>query len=553
MHRLKLLFIFLLFFDIINAQVQVSPDTIVISNFIDFADTTLSTGVDFSNSSGQLILKTGEQENLAKNKRATITYYGTGEPKTSTGERDTVTGNPMKVIDGNTKTFCQIKPGGDGSYILIDLLAFRKVNKIVIVTFGLNQSLRPRAYTIYAGTDSIQLTRILQKTDNLDVKTIDIFDPIIVRFIKIVFDVIDRFNSTVISEIEVYGVGYLSYGEYYSKVIDVGQVVNWGWAEWDAELPAGTNITFQFRTGSSPVVNNTWSQWSPEISQTEVLKVDEPRRYIQFKANLSTSSTETPILKRLSIFYDKKLVARNIAFEVNPSVVPILKRTEISCDFNVEVDENSLGIDTLVIFTPSPANVESVLLDGTPIAYSVISSPEYVKVGFNRSINSNSRITVKLSLTLYLDVNEFPAVAISKVTPSNPQFVNAYKRGNLSSWAVLTTGVSERLIVDLVINPNPFSPNGDGLNDKTQISFFISNLNAERNLKIQVFDLTGRLVKTVFDGPSKAFAYISSNSFSWDGRDDNGKLVRPGVYLLRVSIDADTGTESVFKTITVVY
>ena len=73
--------------------------------------------------------------------------------------------------------------------------------------------------TIYAGTDSILLTRVLQKTDNLDVKTIDIFDPIIARFVKIVFDVIDRFSSTVVCEIEIYGVGYLSYGEYYSKVI----------------------------------------------------------------------------------------------------------------------------------------------------------------------------------------------------------------------------------------------------------------------------------------------------------------------------------------------
>lgn len=535
------------------ASSQISPDTIVISKFSSFIDSTLSQGVDVTNSSDYLILKTSEQENLAKKRRATITYYGTGEPKTSTGDRDTVTGNPMKVIDGDSRTFCQIRPGGDGSYILIDLLALRRINKVVIITFGLNQSLRPRAYTIYAGIDSLQLTRIVQKTDNQDVKTLDIFDPIIARFVKISFDVVDRFSSTVIAEIEVYGVGYLSSGEYYSKVIDVGQPVNWGWAEWEAELPEGTGITFQFRTGSSPSVNDSWSQWSPEISSFEVLKVTEPRRYIQFKVNLSTSSTETPILKRLSIFYHKKLVAKSITLEVEPSVVPILKRTEITCNFDVEVDDNSLGIDTLIIFTPSPANVESVTLNGNPVAYSVISSPEYVKIAFQQPINSSSRISVKLSLTLYLDINEFPSVVISKMTASNPQFVDTRKRGNLNSWTVLTTDVPERLIVDLQINPNPFSPNGDGLNDRTQISFFLANLLVERNLKIQIFDLTGRLIKTIFDGQSKAFAYISSNSFTWDGRDENGRLVRPGVYLLRVAINADTGVESVFKTITVVY
>lgn len=552
MHRLLFALILVIILSS-SASSQILPDTVIISKFSSFIDSTLSQGVDVSNSSGYLVLKTGEQENLAKRRKATITYYGTGEPKTPTGDRDTVTGNPMRVIDGDSRTFCQIRPGGDGSYILIDLLALRRINKVIIVTFGLNQSLRPRAYTIYAGTDSLQLTRIVQKTENQDVKTLDVFDPIIARFVKVSFDVIDRYSSTVIAEIEVYGVGYLSSGEYYSKVIDVGQPVNWGWAEWEAELPEGTGITFQFRTGSTQNVNDSWSQWSPEISNFQIIRVAEPRRYIQFKANLSTSSTETPVLKKLLIFYNRKSVAKNIVVEVEPAVVPILKRTEITFNFDVEVDNNSLGIDTLIIFTPSPANVEAVTLNESPVAYSVVSSPEYVKIAFQQSVNSNSRIRVKLSLTLYLDINEFPSVAISKITALNPQFVDTKKRGNLNSWTVLTTDVPERLIVDLQIAPNPFSPNGDGLNDRTQISFFLANLSVERNLKIQIFDLTGRLIKTIYDGPSKAFAYISSNSFSWDGRDENGRIVRPGVYLLRVAINADSGVESIFKTVTVVY
>ncbi|MEN3038547.1 MAG: discoidin domain-containing protein [Candidatus Kryptonium sp.] len=538
---------------ITDFSAQNLPDTIIISNFSTYIDNTLSQGVDASGSSGYLILKTSEQENLARRRRATVTYYGTGEPKTSTGDRDTVTGNPMRAIDGDTRTFFQIRPGGDGSYVLIDLLALRRINKVIIVTFGLNQALRPRAYTIYVGTDSLQLTRIVQRTDNQDVRTLDIFDPVIARFVKITFDVVDRLSSTVISEIEVYGVGYLSSGEYYSRVIDVGQPVNWGWAEWNAELPEGTGITFQFRTGPTASINDSWSPWSKEISKSEIIRVTEPRRYIQFKVNLSTTTTETPVLKRLLIFYNKRLVARNIFIEIEPSVVPILRKTEITCNFDVEADDNSLGIDTLIIFTPSPANVESVTLNGNPVAYSAVSTPEYVKIAFQQSIRSSARISVRLSLTLYLDINEFPAVAISRATASNPQFVDTRKRGNLNSWTVLTTDVPERLIVDLRVNPNPFSPNGDGINDNIQISFFLANLSVERNLKIQIFDLTGRLVKTIFDGPSKAFAYISSNSFSWDGRDENGKLVRPGVYLLRVAINADSGPESIFKTITVVY
>jgi hypothetical protein len=520
-------------------------DSVVVSNFRSVYDSTLSNGVNVENSNGYVILKTSELENLAKGRKATITYYGTGAPLTSTGTLDTTTGNPMKVIDGDPRTFCQIRPGGDGSYIMIDLMAMRRINKVVIVTFGGNMSLRPRAYTIYVGMDSLQLTRIVQKVDNQDVKTIDIFDPILARYVKISFDAIDRFSSTVISEIEVYGVGYLPSGSYVSRVIDVGQDVNWGWATWEADLPEGTSVKFQFRTGSSAKVDGSWGQWSEEIEKPSTLNVSEPKRYIQFKANLSTSTTETPVLKNLLIFYDKKPVARNISVDVEPKVVQILKRSEVSLIFDIQIDDNSLGVDTLLIFTPSPASVEAVQVNGSPVAYSVVATGYNVKIAFPQTIKTSAKVIVKLSLTLYLDVNQFQTVFISKLTPDNPQFTDVK--------TVLTSDVPERLIVDLQVSPNPFSPNGDGLNDKVQISFFLANLNVERNLKIQIFDLTGKLIKTMFDGPSKAFAYISSNSFFWDGRDESGKVVRPGVYLLRVAIDSDKGVESIFKTVTVVY
>jgi hypothetical protein len=86
-------------------------DSVVVSNFRSVYDSTLSNGINVGNSNGYVILKTSELENLAKGRKATITYYGTGAPLTSTGTLDTTTGNPMKVIDGDPRTFCQIRPG----------------------------------------------------------------------------------------------------------------------------------------------------------------------------------------------------------------------------------------------------------------------------------------------------------------------------------------------------------------------------------------------------------------------------------------------------------
>ena len=39
----------------------------------------------------------------------------------------------------------------------------------------------------------------------------------------------------------------------------------------------------------------------------------------------------------------------------------------------------------------------------------------------------------------------------------------------------------------------------------------------------------------------------------WDGTDDSGERVAPGIYLYQISLDADNGTEELLGTVSVVY
>ena len=39
----------------------------------------------------------------------------------------------------------------------------------------------------------------------------------------------------------------------------------------------------------------------------------------------------------------------------------------------------------------------------------------------------------------------------------------------------------------------------------------------------------------------------------WDGRDGAGKLVGPGIYLVRVKVETDKGSEIAFQPVAVVY
>jgi flagellar hook assembly protein FlgD len=49
--------------------------------------------------------------------------------------------------------------------------------------------------------------------------------------------------------------------------------------------------------------------------------------------------------------------------------------------------------------------------------------------------------------------------------------------------------------------------------------------------KVAIFDVNGRLVKTVFDSVAKE----GPNEASWNGLDSSGRLVSSGVYFIRMS------------------
>jgi len=81
-----------------------------------------------------------------------------------------------------------------------------------------------------------------------------------------------------------------------------------------------------------------------------------------------------------------------------------------------------------------------------------------------------------------------------------------------------------------------FSPYGDGTKKKAQISYFVP---AGSQITIRVFDITGRAVRVLVDHQSGGGA---SNTVGWDGKDDDGNIVRTGIYIVNIeSINTATG------------
>jgi len=70
--------------------------------------------------------------------------------------------------------------------------------------------------------------------------------------------------------------------------------------------------------------------------------------------------------------------------------------------------------------------------------------------------------------------------------------------------------------------PNPFNPS-------TEISFVVSDGGA--NVSLRIYDLTGRLVKTLVDG----FEPAGTRAVSWHGKNDQGRPVASGVYYYQMT------------------
>lgn len=76
------------------------------------------------------------------------------------------------------------------------------------------------------------------------------------------------------------------------------------------------------------------------------------------------------------------------------------------------------------------------------------------------------------------------------------------------------------------INPNPFSPDNDGFEDFTIISYQLPV--ATSQIRVRIFDSVGRLIRTLADNEPTS----SSGSIIFDGLDNNKQPLRIGIYIV---------------------
>lgn len=93
-----------------------------------------------------------------------------------------------------------------------------------------------------------------------------------------------------------------------------------------------------------------------------------------------------------------------------------------------------------------------------------------------------------------------------------------------------------KVIARVHLQPNPFTPNGDGVNDQLHISYDVLRINKPVRVRVDIFDLSGRRIES-FENSRQVGDYAEV----WDGTGRGRGLLPPGVYVVRVLAETDAG------------
>jgi hypothetical protein len=393
-----------------------------------------------------------------------------------------------------------------------------------------------------------------------------------------------------IDEIEVYGTGYLDQATYYSDLIDLGQRSSLGAVRWAEEVvgeAAFSQVEVKMRTGSDPTPivfrkgvpspNGTiatvisaeqywaidpvkgnplrlpllpddehWTPWKP-VEEGAPSPAVGPWRYAQFQVQFRGRIFDTRELDRLELDYLQPPIADTLRAEVYPRLAEAEKPASFRYAVRLRAAGTIRGYDRLEVDTNVPVGqVHDLALNGTPVDSRVESSDERgFRLALPLVIQDQSLLEFTFDLPIFRFGTTFSGRVYNSRFPTLPQQLEPgqavqFGPGDFDELSGLSVSIPKKQIGKLVgeisFNTRVLTPNGDGVNDRLEIFFNLLQLVAPAPVSLEIFDLAGRRVRTVF----AADLGIGPAQYRWDGRLAGGELAAPGNYLwvLRVRADA---------------
>ena len=560
----------MIFWAVLLVAVLLRPgvaDQWVTSGAEDFARGSLE-GVEIS-AAGKLRLTSFEGVNLALGMAA----ISGGRKLTSTSS----------VTDGDLSTEWKFEGEAQvlGRSIEIDLGGNRLVNGVRILPGGKLGEQNPQFYLkgyridvaeadapdlwIPVAQDLLNQNRTIDTT--LDNTWMELEEgapkPVVARFVRITVTRQDLPNWVIVGEVEVYGTGFKSAGEFASPRYEVGSEIasaNLGALFWRAEAPPGTKLSWQVyasRLRAKPRWGNVPPIEAGDGTTGVDLQIEERARYVWYRVQFeSVDSRLSPELEEVVITFDRSLIATTARGEVEPRRVAAGEPVSLAFKATIGVQPHDYGVDLLIL--NRWGDIEELLLDGTgvpPTGYEIISNESSVqRPNLSLRLFPDYRIEGRVDLelrftTAFLRGSEVVTLSLGTLAEgADPDILQPVLPQLAGSTLVAVSGTTGTVLSpsSARIVPQIFRPGRGG---GTRIHFELAKVRVPVPVSVAIFDLSGRRVRTLLD---HALLQAGPVAVPFDGYGAGGGVLPPGIYLCRIEVRAERPV-TVLRTLGIAY
>ncbi|MFH1571485.1 MAG: gliding motility-associated C-terminal domain-containing protein [Gemmatimonadota bacterium] len=400
-----------------------------------------------------------------------------------------------------------------------------------------------------------------------------------------------------VAEVEVYGDGSVPVGEFVSLPLAARRSTPvWGRVTLDGLDLGDAAFTVQTRTGPDPspvlyymlkgdelipvsqaawegaltglqgpvLPNPEWSAW--EMVSEGIVRSPSINRYLQFRVKMAEAGVT---LRDLAFEYTFPPIARSLEAEIQPAAAGPGQETEFTLSVLVHLSQRGsalrqdTGFRQLEIRTDAEiGQVKRVLVDDAEVFATTSFQPGqgFTLNLWRRVVQDGSFVQVVFTAALFRDRTRFEVRAVDRRVGEQGGLEVAYQ---LASEAdVDDAAAGGGLVVSLESGdgglpvlgpPRPtaavFTPNGDGVNDRFELAYDLYKLVSPVPVALDIFRLDGRIVRQALAGSQGNGPHLGT----WDGADDQGRPVPPGVYLYELRVEADGGLERRVGTVGVAY